>query len=59
MCGITEFFDHSSSTSGNGINLFISKLPTKAKMQHVSGIFLLINSAQTEVVPAKESSNVP
>jgi hypothetical protein len=59
MRGVTEFFDHSSVSAGNGINLFISKSPTKPKTQHVSGIILLISSAQNETVPAKESSNVP
>ena len=50
MRGVIEFFDHNSASSGNGINLFISKLPVNRQITCVSGIFLLINSAQTEIV---------
>jgi len=59
MCGVIEFFDHSSVPSGNEINLFISKLPANRQITCVTGIILLINSAQTEIVPVKESKNAP
>ena len=59
MCGVIEFFDHSSVPSGNWINLFISKLHANRQITCVSGIILLINSAQTEIVPVKESKNAP
>ena len=59
MCGVTEFFDHSGISSGNGINLFISKLPANRQTTCISRIFLLINSAQNEMSTAKESHNAP
>ena len=59
MRGIIKKFGHSSELPGNGINLFISKLPVNRQITCVPGIILLINSALTEIVPAKESNNVP
>ncbi len=57
--GTIKLFDQSSVSSSNGINLFVGSSPTKPKTQHVSSSILMINSAQAESVPAKESSNVP
>jgi hypothetical protein len=50
MRGVVEFFDHSSASPGKRIDLFIRKLPANRQILCLSGIVLLISSAQTEIV---------
>ena len=59
MRRVTEFFDHSTVSSGNGINLFISKSPTNRKFNKCSGIVLLKIQRKLRLSSAKESDNVP